>query len=58
VANVEQTARSLSGIRILFTVAPATFALLSVAMMAFYPLKESMVRQIELDLAARRATTT
>jgi hypothetical protein len=28
-----------------------------VAMMAFYPLKESMVKQIELDLAARKATT-
>ena len=58
VANVEQTARSLSGIRILFTAAPAAFALLSVAMMAFYPLKESMVKQIELDLAARKAATT
>lgn len=54
VANVEQTARSLFGIRLLFTAAPAMFALLSVAVMVMYPLKDSFVKQIELDLAARK----
>lgn len=57
VANVEQTTRSLFGIRLLFTAAPAMFALLSVAVMLLYPLKESLVKQIELDLAARRRTS-
>lgn len=53
VANVAQTERSLFGIRLLFTAAPATFAILSVVAMLLYPLREALVKQIERELAER-----
>ncbi|HUG10837.1 MAG TPA: MFS transporter [Opitutaceae bacterium] len=58
VANAVQTDHSLFGIRLLFAIAPASFALLNVVALWFYPLREPMVRQIEEELAARKATAT
>lgn len=58
VANATQTERALGGIRLLFTLAPATFALLSVALLFAYPLTDAMVKQIEGELAERKSRAT
>jgi glycoside/pentoside/hexuronide:cation symporter, GPH family len=58
VANAAQTGESLLGIRLLFAVAPAGFAILNVVALCFYPLNEAMVKRIETDLAARKAAPT
>lgn len=55
VADAVQTPRSLHGITLLFSVLPGAFALLSGLAIFFYPLEESQVKQIERDLAARKA---
>lgn len=55
VANAVQTDESLLGIRLLFAVGPAAFAMLNIIVLLFYPLRESLVSQIESELAARRA---
>lgn len=55
VAEAEQTPRALHGILLLFSVFPGGFALLSGLVIFFYPLEEAQVKQIESDLAARRA---
>jgi glycoside/pentoside/hexuronide:cation symporter, GPH family len=55
VANAAQTEHTLTGIRILFALAPAAFALLNVVALLFYPLSDAQVKQIEGDLAARKA---
>jgi len=55
VANAAQSDRSLFGIRVLFCLAPAAFALLNTLALCVYPLDETTVKQIELDLAARKA---
>lgn len=54
VANTVQTTDSLLGIRLLFSLVPAGFALGGVAAIWFYPLRESDVAQMEKDLAAGR----
>lgn len=58
VANAAQTERALGGIRLLFTLAPATFALLSVALLFAYPLTDALVKQIEGELAERKSRAT
>jgi glycoside/pentoside/hexuronide:cation symporter, GPH family len=55
VANAVQADEALLGIRVLFTLAPAGFALLNVAALLYYPLDDRTVRNIEQELAARRA---
>lgn len=55
-ANVDQTDDSLLGIRLMFTIIPAAFALLNVIAFILYPLRDTQVRQIEAELAARKAT--
>jgi len=55
VADAVQTPRSLHGITLLFSVLPGVFALLSGLAIFFYPLEESQVKEIERDLAARKA---
>jgi glycoside/pentoside/hexuronide:cation symporter, GPH family len=55
VANVAQNEGTLTAIRWLFSLAPAVFALLNVAALVWYPLTDRTVRQIEQELAARRA---
>ncbi|MDI1248888.1 MAG: MFS transporter [Lacunisphaera sp.] len=54
VAEATQTARSVHGIMLLFSVLPGCFALLSGFAIFFYPLEEDKVKQIEHDLAARK----
>ena len=56
-ADAVQTPRSLHGIMLLFSVLPGAFALLSGLAIFFYPLDEAQVKQIERDLAARKAGT-
>lgn len=53
VANTPQTGNAMLGIRVLFTIVPGAFALLSVAVMWFYPLRDTEVARIEQELAAR-----
>lgn len=55
VADAAQTPRALHGITLLFSVLPGAFALLSGFAILFYPLEETQVKQIETDLAARKA---
>ena len=54
VANVEQTAESLGGIRLLMSLYPALFGAVGVALMLFYPLNNRVMFQIEGDLRERR----
>jgi len=56
VAEAEQSARSIHGITLLFSVLPGVFALLSGFAIFFYRLDEGTVKQIERELAARKAT--
>ncbi len=55
VANAVQTPRSLHGITMLFSVLPGTFALLAGLAIVFYTLDETTVKQMERELAARKA---
>lgn len=58
VADAAQTPRALHGIVILFAVLPGAFALLSGLAIFFYPLDEPQVKQMEAELAARKAAET
>ncbi|WP_221032604.1 MFS transporter [Actomonas aquatica] len=53
VSNAEQTAESLMGLNLLFTIIPALFAIGSVVAIWFYPLREVDVQQMERDLTAQ-----
>lgn len=53
-ANVEQTDYALYGIKMLMSFYPALFGVVGGLVMIFYPLKNSVMIQIEEDLAARR----
>lgn len=53
-ANVAQTARSLTGIRMVMSIYPAIAGMIGVILMAFYPLNNKMMLKIEEDLSARR----
>lgn len=50
-ANVAQTEESLLGIRLMFSVVPAAFAISAVAAIWFYPLSDEDLKQMEHDLA-------
>ncbi|MCF3648859.1 MFS transporter [Synoicihabitans lomoniglobus] len=56
VANDIQTESSLLGVRLLFTILPAAFAIGGVIAIWFYPLRESDVAQMEQDLATAEST--
>lgn len=56
IANAAQTEQSLLGIRLLYSIGPAVFAMLTVATIYYYPLTESKVKQIEKELAERKAS--
>lgn len=58
VPNVAQSPRALHGIVILFAVLPAVFGGLSGLTILLYKIDEPMVKQIEQELAARKAGTT
>jgi len=53
-ANVAQGESTQQGIRMMLSIYPAIGALLAAAFMFFYPLKESVVKNIESELNARR----
>jgi GPH family glycoside/pentoside/hexuronide:cation symporter len=53
VANVEQTAESLLGIRLLISVFPAVAALVGLVAFHFYPLTENTLENIKEELATR-----
>lgn len=57
IANVAQTAASVLGITLTFSLFPAFFAVLKGIALWIYPLGKSRVDQIEKDLIARRAAT-
>lgn len=54
-ANAAQTPRVLHGITLLFSLLPGVFALLAGVAIFFYRLDEPQVKQIERDLALRKA---
>lgn len=54
-ANVMQSATSILGITLTFSLFPAAFAVLKAIALWIYPLNKSRVDEIELELAARRA---
>jgi len=54
VANQEQTAQGLLGIRMVMSIYPAVFALLGMIFMFFYPLNKSRMAQVESELIERR----
>jgi GPH family glycoside/pentoside/hexuronide:cation symporter len=56
VANEVQSESALFGIRFMFSVVPAAFAILSVIAIFFYRIDSTLLRQIEHDLAERHST--
>jgi glycoside/pentoside/hexuronide:cation symporter, GPH family len=55
VANVDQTAFSSHGINLMFSIYPAVLALLGAVAIFFYPISDRAMKDIERDLAMRRA---
>jgi GPH family glycoside/pentoside/hexuronide:cation symporter len=55
IANVAQTATSIAGITLTFSLFPAGFAVLKATALWIYPLGKAKVDEIERDLTARRA---
>ncbi len=55
VANETQTATSLTGIRFMFSILPATFALLGIVAIYFYRIDSSTIARFEKELLARRS---
>jgi GPH family glycoside/pentoside/hexuronide:cation symporter len=55
VANVDQTASANFGIRLMFSAIPGAMALLGALAIFFYPMTDPMVKEIERDLALRKA---
>ena len=53
VANETQTAESMAGIRFMFSVFPAVFALMGIVAIYFYRIDSKMTRQIEQELLER-----
>ncbi len=58
IANVEQTATSILGITLTFSLLPAGFAVLKAVSLWIYPLSQARVNAIEQALADRRAAAT
>jgi GPH family glycoside/pentoside/hexuronide:cation symporter len=54
-ANVVQNDSTQTGIRMMVSIYPAIGALVSGLFMLVYPLKETLLKEIESDLARRRA---
>ena len=55
-ANVEQTEATQNGIRMMLSIYPALGALLAAGFMFIYPLKESVLEKISLELSVFRST--
>jgi GPH family glycoside/pentoside/hexuronide:cation symporter len=58
VANVEQTATSLTGIRLSMSVVPAALLILAALLMKAYPLNDRLMVRIESELKARKQAAT
>ncbi len=56
VANETQTATSLAGIRFMFSVFPAAFAIMGIVAIYFYRIDRNTIEEIERDLSARHGT--
>ena len=54
VANVEQSAESIFGIRMLLSIIPAAGAVLTIVPLFFYNLSEAKIKEIEIDLNERK----
>ena len=54
-ANMVQTPATLHGLVLLVSVIPAAIGILSIIIVLLYPLNETRMKQIEMDLKARRA---
>lgn len=52
--NQAQSAESLGGMLLLFSLIPAAFGIVAMIILAFYPLSEKRVAEIGTELAARR----
>jgi glucuronide carrier protein len=57
VANVSQSEGSLTGIRILTSLAPAAFLVLAIIVLFFYPIDEKMHARMVKEIEAGKATT-
>ncbi len=57
-ANIEQTPETLQGLKSLMSLIPVVFGLISITLLAFYPLGEKVVSQMSADLKARRMTAS
>ena len=55
VANAEQTPQTIAGIRMLFSVIPGALAMLGALAIFFYPITDLRMKEIEAELAARKA---
>jgi GPH family glycoside/pentoside/hexuronide:cation symporter len=55
VANAAQGPRAVSGILLLFSLVPATLALLGAFAIFFYPITDVRMKEIEAELAVRKA---
>ena len=53
-ANVEQSAESIFGIRMLLSIIPAAGAVLTIVPLFFYNLSEAKIKEIEIDLNERK----
>lgn len=53
-ANQDQSAESLNGLLLLFTLIPAAFGIIAVSLCTFYPLNDDLVDQMGKELSERR----
>ena len=58
VANEVQTAESLNGIRMMFSVLPAGLGIMGAAAIIFYKIDRAKTHQIESDLALKYSVAT
>jgi GPH family glycoside/pentoside/hexuronide:cation symporter len=56
--NQAQSPDSLKGLLLLFSLVPAVFGVVALAILGFYPLREKRVAEIGAELAARREKST
>jgi GPH family glycoside/pentoside/hexuronide:cation symporter len=56
VANETQTATSMAGIRFMFSVFPAAFAIMGIVAIYFYRIDRNTIEEIERDLSVRHDT--
>jgi GPH family glycoside/pentoside/hexuronide:cation symporter len=55
IANVDQTWAAENGLLLLFSLIPAAFGVVTMAILIFYPLTERRVEEIAKELTSRRA---